>query len=149
MGPGVARPTGCNTAGMLMPPIDRYVTRAPWTIDADSTLANAHDVMHAHQVRHLPVMADDKLVGIVSERDLYLLRAIAGVNMHETRVREAMNAPVYTVASGTPLDQVVAEMSEHKYGSVVVLGANAAIGGIFTTVDACRVLAELVQRAVG
>lgn len=132
---------------MLMPVIDRYLTRGPWTTEASATLADAHELMRAHHIRHLPVIDHGKLVGIVSERDIHLLRAAAGVDVHETRVREAMSEPVYAVKLGMPLDEVVATMSEHKYGSAVVFGLDGNVAGIFTTVDACTALAELLQRA--
>lgn len=133
---------------MLMPTIDRYVTAAPWTVDAEAKLVDAHALMRAHRVRHVPVLDGDALVGILSERDVYLLQSVASV-APEMRVREAMNAPVYAVPSGTALDVVASRMSEHKYGSAVLVGSDGAIAGIFTTVDACRALAELLQRAVG
>jgi acetoin utilization protein AcuB len=134
---------------MLMPSIDRYMTRQPWTIRSQATLADAHELMRAHQIRHLPVVDDGALVGLVSERDLHLLRAIAGVSLHETRVHEAMTEPAYAVAPGAVLDEVVANMSDHKYGSAVVVHADGSVAGIFTTVDACRAMSELLQRAVG
>ena len=43
-----------------------------------------------------------------------------------------------------PLDEVVREMAEHRYGSAVVL-ANGKVVGMFTTVDACRAFAELLH----
>jgi acetoin utilization protein AcuB len=133
---------------MLMPPIDRYMTHQPWTTSSRTSLAEAQQIMHAKQIRHLPVVDDGKLVGIVSERDIHLLRAIAGVSLHETRVVEAMTEPVYAVAPGALLDEVVANMSERKYGSTLVIDDRGAVLGIFTTVDACRALTEVLQRAI-
>jgi len=144
---GRGGPHHARLRGMLMPTIDRYMTRQPWTTNAQTTLADAYDLMRARRVRHLPVIDDGKLVGIVSERDLNLLRAIAGVSLHETRVREAMTEPVYVADPGAPLDEVVAKMSERKYGSTVVVRADGTVAGIFTTVDACSALSEVLQRA--
>ena len=132
---------------MLMPPVDRYMTPQPWTTGSQTTLAEAQEIMRAHQIRHLPVIDDGKLIGIVSARDLHVLRSIAGVSLHETHVTEAMSAPAYAVLPSAPLDAVVATMSEHKYGSAVVL-EEGAFAGVFTTVDACRALSELLQRTV-
>jgi acetoin utilization protein AcuB len=133
---------------MLMPPVDRYMTRQPWTTTSQTTLAEAQEIMRARQIRYLPVIDDGKLIGIVSARDLHVLRSVAGVSLHETRVTEAMSAPAYAVLPGAPLDAVVATMSEHKYESAVVLQEDGEVAGVFTTVDACRALSELLQRAV-
>jgi acetoin utilization protein AcuB len=50
------------------------------------------------------------------------------------------------VTSDAPVDEVAQIMSEKKYGSVIVMGRDG-IEGIFTAVDACRVLAEILQQS--
>ena len=60
------------------------------------------------------------------------------------RVEEAMTEQPYTVEPETPLDQVARTMAEKKFGSAVVL-QNHKVVGIFTTVDACQALSELLQ----
>ena len=57
-----------------------------------------------------------------------------------------MSTTVYAVALEQPLDVVVTTMAEHKYGSAVVMH-NSTVVGIFTTVDACRMLASCSTRA--
>jgi acetoin utilization protein AcuB len=53
----------------------------------------------------------------------------------------------FVVTGDTAVDEIVQIMSEHKYGSVIVMGRHG-IEGVFTTVDACRVLADVLQRTV-
>jgi acetoin utilization protein AcuB len=55
-----------------------------------------------------------------------------------------MATNVYTVGPDAPLDVVVAEMAEHKYGSAIVTNG-PTIEGIFTTVDACRALVDALR----
>lgn len=130
---------------MLMPTIDRYVTRQPWTIRRDAKLSQAREMMREHHIRHLPVLEGGKLVGIVSERDILLLERLLGDG--EVSVEEAMNDEVYAVPLTTPLDAVVDAMAVHKYGSVVVTDPRGTVAGIFTTVDGMDVLAETLRRA--
>jgi len=130
---------------MLMPPVSHYMTAQPWTIERDASLRDADQLMRAHQIRHLPILEDGRLVGVVSERDLRLLEAGAGVNAATTHVDKAMIERPFVVTGDTALDEVVTIMSEHKYGSVIVMGREG-VEGIFTSVDACRVLAEVLQR---
>ena len=47
-----------------------YMTRAPHTIGPLRTLAEAHDIMRANRIRHLPVLDRGSLVGVVSIGDL-------------------------------------------------------------------------------
>ena len=58
------------------PLIRDYMTESPHSIGANQTLATAHEMMRAHQIRHLPVLRAGKLVGIVSQRDLYLVETL-------------------------------------------------------------------------
>jgi len=131
-----------------MPAIERYMSRQPWTISPRDTLAVARERMREHDIRHLPVIDGRELVGIVSARDLYMLQSVAGVNACETRVHEAMTEQVYAVPPDAPVAEVATVMSERKLGSAVVMRDGVA-QGIFTTVDACRALAEILESVDG
>ena len=51
-------------------PVADWMTHDPVTIEADADVASARDLMLARGFRHLPVIDDGTLVGIVSLRDL-------------------------------------------------------------------------------
>lgn len=129
---------------MSMPAISRYMTRQVWTIERSASLAEAHALMRAHRIRHLPIMQAGELVGIVSLRDLHLLETIAEFPLESVQVDEAMTARPFVVTSDMPLDDVAEIMAEHKYGSAIVLGRDG-VEGIFTAVDACRALADVLR----
>lgn len=127
-----------------IPTIQHYMTTSPHSIGVDQTLAHAHKVMREHKIRHLPVLVGGKLVGMVTERDLHLVETLRDVDPKSVKVEDAMAATVYSVSPDAPLDEVVSEMAQNKYGSAVVL-QNGKVVGIFTTVDVCRTLAELLH----
>ena len=127
-----------------IPAISKYMTASPHSIGHDQMLSAAHKVMREHLCRHLPVLHGGKLLGIVTERDLHLIETLKDVNPEEVRVEDAMSAHVYSVSPDAPLDEVASEMAARKYGSAVVM-QNEKVVGIFTTVDACRALSELLQ----
>jgi acetoin utilization protein AcuB len=127
-----------------IPKIQKYMTTAPISIDRQETIASAHRRMREHDIRHLPVTQGDELVGIVSQRDLHLIETLPDVDAEEVTVDDAMTPNPYTVSPDAGLDEVVAEMSEHKYGSALVT-QNGKVVGVFTTVDAMRAFAELLQ----
>ena len=126
------------------PAIRKFMSVTPHSIGVDQTLAQAHAFLKKHQIRHLPVLSGGSLVGIVTERDLSLIEALGGVDSKRTKVDEVMTPAVYAVTPETPLDEVAATMGEKKYGSAVVM-QNGKVVGIFTTVDVCRALAELLH----
>jgi acetoin utilization protein AcuB len=131
---------------MLMPPISRYMNCQPWTIRRDATMSQAHRMMREHHIRHLPVLEGGALVGLVSERDLHLMETLPDADPDQVTVEDAMSADVYSVGPQEPVDAVVERMASRKLGSVVVVDRRGAVEGIFTTLDALQVLAEVLQR---
>lgn len=131
---------------MAIPAVSHFMSVQPATITRTASLADAHDIMRGHQIRHLPVLEEDGTVcGIVTERDLHLIETLADAEPETTLVEEAMTERPFVVTSDTPLDEVLQIMAEHKYGSVIVVGRDG-VEGIFTTVDACSVFAQMLQR---
>jgi acetoin utilization protein AcuB len=121
------------------------MTKQPWTIRKDATLAQAHTIMRAHAIRHLPVLDGRSLVGIVSERDLHLAETLLGGDPMLTRVEDAMVPDVYTVEVDKSIDDVVEHMAELKHGSAVVVDRHGTVLGIFTTIDALQVLTDVLR----
>jgi acetoin utilization protein AcuB len=131
-----------------IPTIQKYMTTTPHSIGSEQTIAKAAATMSLHQIRHLPVLHGGQLLGILTDRDIKLIESFRDVDGTKVTVEEAMTERPYTVSPETPLDQVVQTMAEKKYGSAVVV-QNQKVVGIFTTVDACQALADLLQTRLG
>ena len=127
-----------------IPTIQKYMTTAPHSIGAEQTLAHAHEVLREHKIRHLPVLKGGVLVGMITQRDLALVETLKDVDPKSVLVEDAMSTSVYSVEPTAQLDEVVSEMAEKKYGSAIVV-QNHKVVGIFTTVDVCTALADLLQ----
>jgi acetoin utilization protein AcuB len=125
--------------------VERFMTVAPVVIGSDRPLADAQRLMRERDIRHLPVVEGGRLVGIVSQRDLYLIGTLRTVDPAFAPVREAMTADPYAVPPDAALEDVAAVMSERRYGAAVVVDRGAVIG-VFTTVDALRALSALLRR---
>src|SRR5262249_10830073 len=92
------------------PEVREYMTPAPHTIAPTSSLAKAVRTMRDHQVRHLPVVDHDRVVGVLSQRDILIMESLPGVNPTEVRVDEAMVREVFTAVPETPVGEVVETM---------------------------------------
>jgi acetoin utilization protein AcuB len=121
------------------------MTLAPFVVGSRCTLAEAHQRMRERRIRHLPVVDDGRLVGIVSQRDLYLLETLRSVDATSETVAEAMTPDPFTASPDAPLDEVARRMAEHRYGSAVIVEDGKVIG-VFTTVDALQALATVLRR---
>ena len=129
-----------------MNPVSDYMTKHPFTISRHASLAKAHALMRENGIRHLPVLESNRVVGIVSDRDLHLLETIADFELEAVDVDQAMTANPYVVSRDTPIHEIVDEMAKHKYGCVVVV-EGGKVEGIFTTIDALAALANLLWPA--
>lgn len=119
------------------------MTPSPAVIEAGQTLADAHRLMARRRIRHLPVVASGRLIGIVSLRDLHLLETLQDVEPDSVGVEEAMTPLPYTVRPSALLIAVVRRMARKKLGSAVVVERGAVVG-VFTTTDALTLLGELL-----
>jgi acetoin utilization protein AcuB len=125
--------------------VKKFMTPMPHTVGVDQPLSVAHRMMREHAIRHLPVLSGGKLAGILSERDMALVETLRDVDPETVQTGEAMSQLVYAVEPETPLATVAAEMAEHKYGCAVVMAGQKVVG-VFTTVDAMRALAALLDK---
>lgn len=126
-----------------MPPIHKYMTALPHSIGLDQPLRYAKKMMSEYNIRHLPVEQGGKLVGILTDRDIGLASSFIGAA--EMKVEDVMMPMVYAVEPETPLNEVVIEMAQHKYGCAVVQQGNGKVVGIFTATDAMLVLGDLLS----
>jgi acetoin utilization protein AcuB len=122
--------------------VEQYMSRNPATVGKDEPLVAAHRIMQSNRIRHLPVLHQGRLVGVVSERDLYLLETVKNVDPRREPVEEAMTAFPFTVPPEASLTEVAGQMLKHRYGSALVVQEGNLVG-IFTRADALRALTEM------
>ena len=127
------------------PTIREFMSPEPLTLTLHDSVADAQALMNDKQIRHVPVLAGSRLVGVVSERDLRMLQAIPALNVRTLPLEEVTSSDVYHVAPDTPLRQVAEEMAEHKYGCALIVEGETLVG-IFSTTDLGRAVVTLLDR---
>jgi acetoin utilization protein AcuB len=123
--------------------VAQVMTPAPHSVGREQPLAIAHKLMRQHGIRHLPVLDHGKLIGILSQRDLYFVETLTDGDPGDVAVEEAMTQDVHTVGPDASLAEIAHYMAEHKTGCTVVLDHGKPVG-IFTATDALRVLADML-----
>ena len=126
------------------PMIGTYMTRSPHSIDAEASIKQAQAMMKDYDIRHLPVTKDGKVVGILSDRDVKVAYGLRGVEPSGLPVSAVCQKDPYIVDSQALLRQVAHTMAVRHYGSIIVVDDGKLVG-IFTTVDACRVLTSMIE----
>ncbi len=127
-----------------IPTVQKYMTSVPKSIGYDQTIAHASEFMSKLRLRHLPVLKGGKLVGILTERDINLALSFKDSDPTVMTVDAAYTPDPFFVSPTAPLNVVVAEMAEKKYGCALIVD-NDKLVGIFTEVDAYKALAELLE----
>jgi CBS domain-containing protein len=127
------------------------------TISATASLRDAEQVMKEYSIRHLPVVRDGKLVGILSSGDLRRASPSDAVSLSiweinylwdRLKVESAMTTHVFTVAPDTPVVEAVRLMLEHRFNSLPVIDAARHPVGILTEVDVFRLIIQSAGESV-
>lgn len=126
--------------------IEQVMTAFPHSIGHDQSLQVAKQLMHEYGVRHLPVKEGGRLVGILTDRDIHYALTDESKDENTIMAGDAYTPDPFTVQLDAPLHEVVDRMAKETIGCAIVLDDNK-LAGIFTTVDACRVLAETLKAA--
>lgn len=128
-------------------PVSRIMRRDFVSLDLKDRLDFADDVMSLGRIRHLPVLQNGRLIGIVSQRDLLAssLSSVLEVDPKHRRsflravdVQEVMTHPVITVAEDTPASEAARLMLRHRIGCIPVVDADGAPLGLLTETDLLR-----------
>ena len=119
---------------------------SPVTLKPEDSLSLASDVIALGRIRHIPVVDDGRLVGIVTERDLIGAAAsqIFGLKqknksalLKSVQIKEVMKRRVLTAAPDTPIKEIAQLMADKKIGCVPIVSAGALVG-LVTTTDLLR-----------
>jgi len=116
----------------------------PHTVGADQNLATAKEMFREYGIRHLPVCKGGGLCGVLSERDVDFALRTEKAPAEALFVKDFCAPDPYAVATTTPTHEVARRMAHSRIGSAIIVEKGRVVG-IFTTVDACRALAEALS----
>jgi CBS domain-containing protein len=103
---------------------------ANWSLNPDDSVFDALQHMANHNVGAMMVMQQDRLVGVLSERDYTRKIALAGKSSRETKVKDIMTANVLTVSPQTRTRDCMALMSQNKIRHLPIVDAGKVLGMI-------------------
>lgn len=131
------------------------MTPDPVTIAPGATIAEAWDLMRELDIRHLPVVEGEALVGMLSDRDLGVLevgRQLIDEGADALRRRlaqpviQVMSTDVVVAEPDTDVSELLTLLLEHKVGAIpVVLPDTRQIVGIVSYIDVLRALQDALE----
>jgi acetoin utilization protein AcuB len=124
--------------------IEQYMSSVALTVSPEQSMAEAIRLMRLHEIRHLPVLKNGRVVGMLSQRDIYLMQSFDHAQPATVPIEEVMTTDPYMVEPETPVDHVAREMARRKLGSAIV-ARGERLCGLFTSTDALLALAAVVE----
>lgn len=128
--------------------VEEIMTKNPVTVTPETLVGEAIERLVEMNIRHLPVVKDGELVGILSERDV---RAIAFEVVQDlgdpenarlqfqAPVRDIMHTDVLSVEQGTDVGDLIDEMLESRVGALPVVDQHTRkLVGIVSYIDVIR-----------
>jgi CBS domain-containing protein len=117
------------------------MTRDVVVVPPEIDLSGARRIMERRHIRHLPVVKDGRLVGILSDRDLLRYDGLL-MDEVETPVGAAMTHAPITCLITTTVSRVAQLMLDHKIDSVPVVDPSGLLVGLVTSSDLLQLLVE-------
>jgi acetoin utilization protein AcuB len=132
--------------------VKNWMTKEVITIDVDDSMQQAIKLLKQHNIRMLPVMKNEKLVGIITDRDLKRASAsdATTLDVHELlylvskiKVKDIMTRDPITVPPDFTVEETAEILLKHKISGVPVVDQAAKLVGTITQTDLLRVLISL------
>lgn len=123
--------------------VKEKMTPNPLTITKSTNIASALQIMRENKIRRLPVLDGEKIVGIVTDRDLSEVSPSPATSLSifelnyllsKTKIGDILpkNKDVITISENTFLEEAALLMREHKIGGIPVTNDNGTLVGIIT-----------------
>jgi len=125
------------------------------TLRAEDRLDLADDVMRLGRVRHFPIVTGDRLVGVLSQRDLLAAAASSLLQLEygtarewlaKIEIRAVMSTDVHAIGPDRPLRDAVDLMLAQRVGCLPVV-ENDRLVGLLSETDCMRHLSHLLAAA--
>jgi acetoin utilization protein AcuB len=130
-----------------------YMVPNPATLTPDQRLLDAQLIMHTKNIRHVPVVKDGRLKGLLTDRDLRLYSPSLLNTSHgkrnevfeRTLVGMVMTKEVLTVAPETLLVDAIAMLYKKRYGCLPVVLEKTRLVGVLTVTDLLGLTLQLLR----
>ena len=132
--------------------VKNWMSKNVITIDANDTMQDALTLLREHSIRMLPVMKKNRLVGIVTDRDLKKASASDAtlLDVHELlylltkiKVKDIMTKDPITLPPDYTVEETAQVLLENKISGAPVLDQSGKVIGTITQTDLFKVLISL------
>ena len=109
------------------------------TISSDATITQAAEMMESFDVGVLPVEQEDKIVGLITDRDIAVRIVAKKLDPESTSVNRAMTTDPICCSEDTDMEEAAKMMEEKKIHRLLALGSdNEEVTGVLSIGDIAR-----------
>jgi CBS domain-containing protein len=112
------------------------------TIDPDASLQQAAQIMASLDIGMLPVMADDDLLGVITDRDITVRAAARGLDPKRTQIRSVMTEAATCATDTQDVTQGAKQMMNHRIRRLPIMDHHQQLVGIVSLGDVVKALAD-------
>ncbi len=134
--------------------VKELMTSKVFTVEQQDLIDRAFFLIHYEKIRHLPVVKKGKVVGMVSDRDLYkalgpknnpnvIETGVTEMHVIPKKVQNIMRRGVLTVTPDTYASEAAALMADNKVGALPVVNKDNKLVGILSATDILRVFSKI------
>ncbi len=129
-----------------------WMTSDVITIDEDTSMMKASQIMKENSVRRLPVMHKGKLVGMITDRDIKEASPSKATTLDvhelyyllsELKVKDIMKKNLFTIGPEDTVEKAAVKMLEHRISGLPVVNDKGKVVGVITQGDIFKVLVSL------
>ena len=114
------------------------MTSNPCTIDAGKSVAYAAKMMREEDVGLAPIVEADKLVGMLTDRDITIRVVAEGKDPEQVKVSDVASSQVVTVSPQQDLDEALRMMAKHQVRRLPVVEDDGKLVGVVAQADIAR-----------
>ena len=118
--------------------IKHVMTSDPCTIDADKSVAYAAKMMRDEDVGLAPIVEGDKLIGMLTDRDISIRVVAEGKDPNQVTVREVASNQVVTIDPQQDLSEALRIMAKHQVRRLPVVEEDGRLVGVVAQADVAR-----------
>ena len=126
--------------------IRNAMTSNPCSIDAGKSVAYAAKMMRDEDVGIAPIVEGDRLVGVLTDRDVAVRVVAEGLDPERVKVFEVASRDVVTLDPGQDLDEALRLMARHQVRRLPVVEEDGRVVGVLAQADVAR---EADERRTG
>ena len=118
--------------------IKDVMTSNPCSIDAEKSVAYAAKMMREEDVGLAPIVEGDKLIGMLTDRDIAIRVVAEGRNPEQVKVADVASKQVVTIDPQQDLDEALRIMAKHQVRRLPVVEEDGKLVGVVAQADIAR-----------